>query len=149
MSQLVHLATAQDAARLLPLIERFHESQSIDMSVEAREAAMQPLLDGNPLGAIWLIGPRQAPVGYIALSFGWSIARGGMEGRITDFFIREKIRGRGMGGDTLAALLPQLREAGLVALHLDIPAQGEAVARLFKRMGFRLREDMHAMSWGL
>lgn len=147
MSQLVHLATPQDAARVLPLVARFHESQSIPLDEAARDGAVLPLLDGNPLGAIWLIGPRQAPVGYIALSFGWSIEHGGMEGRIDQFYIREKIRGRGMGSETLSALVPQLRDAGLVALHLDVTQKSEAAARLFKRMGFRLRDDLNRMSW--
>ncbi len=59
-------------------------------------------------------------MGYIAVSFGWSIELGGMDGFLDEFYIREGVRGRGMGSEVLAALLPQLAQAGLVGLSLEV-----------------------------
>ena len=99
------------------------------------------------MGAVWLIGLRRAPVGYIALSFGWSIEFGGMDGIIDEFFIRENVRGRGMGTEVLMALMPQLAQAGLKALHLEADPANEPALRLYQRRGFKVRDGYHFLTW--
>lgn len=138
MSQLLHLAGAGDLEKLLPMVTRYHAGESIEMSDEARADAVQPLLEGSPLGAIWFIGPKMAPVGYVAVSFGWSIELGGMDAFIDELWVREKVRGRGMGSEALAALIPALEGAGVKALHLEV-ADGNAAERIYKRAGFKRR----------
>ena len=72
------LATAEDADRLLAMLVACHDEQGVTLAHERREAALRPLLEGSPLGAAYLIGPRKAPVGFIAVTFGWSLETGGM-----------------------------------------------------------------------
>ena len=146
MSKILHLAGPDDAERLLRMLAAYHAFEGIDVSDEHRAAALMPLLEGSPHGAVWLVGPKMAPVGYIAVSFGWSIELGGLEGFIDEFWIREKVRGRGMGGEVLAALLPSLKAAGLRALHLEVAPGNETAMRLYGRMGFQHR-DYRLMTW--
>ena len=90
-----------------------------------------------PMLAIWMIGPKMAPVGYVCVSFGWSIELGGMDAMIDELWIREKVRGRGMGTEALEALKAALGEAGVKALHLE--GLGDGATRLYERAGFRRR----------
>lgn len=138
MSQLLHLADQGDLDRLLPMVASYHTHADIEMDEGQRSAAVEPLLNSSPLGAIWLIGPKMAPVGYVAVSFGWSIEMGGMDAFIDELWVREKVRGRGMGSDALAALIPALEEAGVKAMHLEVP-NGNAAERIYKRAGFKRR----------
>lgn len=147
MSAALHLASPDDMARLLPMIEAFHESAVLTVDVAARTAAAKPLLEGSPHGAIWLIGPRAAPVGYIAITFGWSLSSGGLDGRVDEFFIRETVRGRGVGTEVLSALLTELEASGLTALHLDVPNGNERTGRLYKRLGFQTRDKYKTLTW--
>ena len=144
MTQLLHLADVSDLERLMSMVERFHDEAGISMSTEHRDAALRPLLEGSPLGAIWIIGPKMAPVGYVCVSFGWSIELGGMDGMIDEFWIREKVRGRGMGSEALMALQGTLHDAGVRALHLE--TVGAKVSRLYERAGFRQR-SYPLMTW--
>ena len=137
MSQLLHLASSDDLERLLPMVAAFHGEVGIESTPEARERAVTPLLEGNPLGALWMIGPKMAPVGYVCVSFGWSIELGGMDAMIDELWIREKVRGRGMGSEALDALKKALGAAGVTALHLE--GVGEGATRLYERSGFRRR----------
>ncbi|MEL7025686.1 MAG: GNAT family N-acetyltransferase, partial [Pseudomonadota bacterium] len=105
MSAALHLAIPEDITRLMPMVEALHSEIGISTDAAARDAAVKPLLDGSPHGAIWLIGPRAAPVGYIAITFGWSLALGGLTGSIDEFFVRSQVRGRGVGTEVLAALI--------------------------------------------
>ena len=146
MSAALHLAGPEDAEKLLPMIAAFHDGEGIASDAAHREAAIAPLLEGSPLGCIYLIGPRAAPVGYIALTFGWSIEMGGMDGFIDEFYIRANVRGRGMGTEVLLALLPKLEAAGLTALHLEATTQKPELQRLYARAGFKLRDGYCLMT---
>ena len=139
MSTALHLARPEDLDRLLPLVEAFHSEEGIVLEDEDRVAALMPLLDGSPLGAIYLIGPTRAPVGYIVINFGWSVEFGGMDAFVDEFFIRPKVRGRGMGGDTLTALAGALGDAGVRAFHLEVDRDNEPARRLYARSGFEPR----------
>ena len=147
MTAALHLAAEDDADRLLPMIAAYHAHENIDQTDAARRDAILPLLQGSPHGAIWLIGPRRAPVGYIAISFGWSIELGGMDGFIDEFFIRPSVRGRGMGTEVLSQLIPQLARAGLKALHLEAQPDNAKARKLYEKRGFRLRDGYHLLTW--
>ena len=138
MSQMLHLAGPGDQEKLLPMVARYHDHEGIELSDDERAAALDPLLEGSPLGAVWFIGPKMAPVGYVAVSFGWSIEMGGMDAFIDELWVREKVRGRGMASEALSALIPALEEAGVKALHLEV-ADGNPAERIYKRAGFKRR----------
>ena len=146
MSAALHLAGPEDAATLLTMVAAFHQETGLESTPEHRADALGPLLEGSPLGCAYLIGPRRAPIGYIVISFGWSLELGGMDGFIDEFFIRPGVRGRGVGGEVLTGLLPKLEGAGLRALHLEAAADQPALHRFYKRAGFRLRDSYHLMT---
>ena len=146
MSSLLHLAKPEDEKRLLPMIAAYHAMEGIESTDDRNAEAIRPLLDGSPHGAIWMVGPKMAPVGYIAVSFGWSIELGGMDGFVDEFWVREKVRGRGMGSEALHVLIGTLREAGMKALHLEIAADNARASRLYTRAGFR-RRPFNLMTW--
>lgn len=135
----LHLARPEDLPRLAAMVASHHDETGVKLDDARRAAALVPLLDGSPHGVIYLIGPKNSPVGYIAISFGWSIALGGIEGHIDEFWIRRAVRDRGMGGEALAALMPALRDAGLTALHMEVDRTGP-VDPIYGRLGFRMRE---------
>lgn len=142
----LHLARSDDLDRLEPMVAAYHAHERIDTTEAARRAALVALLDGTPHGVAYLIGPRRAPVGYIVISFGYSVALGGIDGFIDEFFIRERVRGRGMGSEVLHTLFPALSEHGVKALHLEVDRDNTRARRLYERAGFRLREHYHVMT---
>lgn len=146
MSAALHLAKPDDLPRLQSLVARFHVSEGIQQSDEEREAALRPLLEGSPHGAAYLIGPRQGPVGYIVVSFGYSVEMGGIAGFVDEFYIRENVRGRGMGSEVIRTLIPALAEYGVKALHLEVDHTNDKAKRLYGRLGFDLRDKHQLMT---
>lgn len=142
----VSLAQIDDLTGIAPMVAAFHAQAGIDSDEASREAALMPLLEGIPHGALYIIGPRRAPVGYIALSFGYSIEMGGIDGMIDELFIREPVRGRGLATEALLKLLPALSQNGVRALHLEVDRADEAAQRLCARAGFRLRDQYALMT---
>ncbi|MGB5558288.1 MAG: GNAT family N-acetyltransferase [Paracoccaceae bacterium] len=146
MSAALHLATIEDLDRLEPMVAGYHAFEGIDSDEEKRRTTLTPLLTGTPHGAAYLIGMRRAPVGYIVISFGYSVELGGIDGFIDEFFIRENVRGRGMGTEVLTSLLPALGDHGVKALHLEMAPKNDRAQRVYARAGFRLRDGYCLMT---
>ncbi|MHC9237853.1 GNAT family N-acetyltransferase [Pseudooceanicola sp. 502str34] len=142
----VHLCSPDDLTRLMPMVSAFHEEMGITQTDEAREAALMPLLEGSPHGVAYLIGPARAPIGYIVITFGWSLELGGMEGFVDEFYIRAGVRGRGIGAEVLHSLPTALSKAGLKALHLEVRKSDARVVAFYKRQKFALRDDYVLMT---
>ena len=68
MSAALTLGNPDHLDRLLTLVTAFHDEQGIVMTPEARRAGIAPLLDGIPHGAVYLIGPPRAAIGYIVVT---------------------------------------------------------------------------------
>jgi ribosomal protein S18 acetylase RimI-like enzyme len=139
-------AGPEHLSRLLPMVEACHAALGLPTSDSRRRAALEPLLRGTPLGAVWLIGPRMAPVGYVAVGMGWSIAMAGPDAFIDEYFIRESVRGRGMGTQALAALAVELGKKGVVAMHLEVATGDNRAQAYCARQGFTRREGYSLMT---
>jgi ribosomal protein S18 acetylase RimI-like enzyme len=146
MSASLHLARPEDLERLLPLVAAMHAETGIAQTDEGRRAALVPLLDGSPHGVAYMIGPQRAPIGYVVVTFGWSLEFGGLDGFIDEIFIRPSVRGRGIASEVLGALWQALRPAGLKALHLEVARDDHAARRLYERCRFVPREGFMLMS---
>ena len=145
MTQL-HLCTPEDAATLLPLVAAFHAEYGLDLDDAHRERAVLPLLEGSPLGAAWLLGPRRAPVGYVIASFGWAVELGGIDGFVDELYVRPAVRGRGLASEAVHALCGALKDAGVTTLHMEVDRTDEPVQRFYTRAGFALRDRYVLMS---
>jgi len=142
----LNIARTDDLDRVLRLITDHHAESGVEQDQEARRAAIMPLLEGSPHGVIYLIGPARAPIGYVAVSFGWSIKFGGMEGVIGEFYIRPGVRGRGIGTEVMHTLPRGLAKAGLKAMHLEIGPDNTGARRVYEKMGFQAREASGLMT---
>lgn len=132
----LHLAGPGDLERLVTLCAACHAEMGIARDDDSRRAGLAPLLDGLPQGAVYLIGPARAPLGYAVLSFGWSLSEAGIEARLDELFIRPAVRRRGIATEVLAALPRALGEAGVRSLSLRLPP--DAPSRpLFERARFQ------------
>lgn len=142
----LHLAKPDDMDRLLPLVAAFHEEMQITRSEAQRRTGLAPLLEGCPHGVVYLLGPHRAPIGYVVISFGWSLEFGGMDGFVDEIYLRPTIRGRGIGSEVLSELPKALAAAGLKALHLEVRRDAEATQRFYQRLHFKARPDYFLMT---
>lgn len=146
MSAALRLARPEDLDRLMGLVTAFHTEAGIPQDADQTRNALAPLLDGIPHGCIYLIGPGRAPLGYIILTFGWSVEFGGMDGFVDEIYIRPAVRGRGIATEVLMDLPKALAGAGLTALHLEVDRTNEAAQNLYLRTGFKPRDRYMLMS---
>jgi ribosomal protein S18 acetylase RimI-like enzyme len=146
MSAALNLARPEDLEKVLSLVAAFHAESAIDSSDDSRRAGVEPLLSGIPYGAVYLIGPARAPIGYIIVTFGWSVELGGMDAFVDELYIRPAVRGRGIATEVLSTLPGALSEAGVKALHLEVDRDNEAAQKLYLRSRFKARERYMLMT---
>ncbi|MCV3271911.1 GNAT family N-acetyltransferase [Roseobacter sinensis] len=146
MSAALTLAQPEHADRLDALVAAFHAEAGIDLADDARRAGLMPLLEGSPHGAAYLIGPPRAPIGYVVITFGWSLEFGGLDGFVDEIYIRPGVRGRGIASETLHSLPRALAGAGLKALHLEVDRTAKGAQKLYARAGFTPRPDYMLMT---
>ena len=146
MTAALHLARPEDLERLLPLVAAFHGEEGLHKTDEQRRDALAPLLDGIPHGCVYLIGPARAPLGYVVVTFGWSVEFGGMDGFVDEIYIRPAVRGRGIATEVLSELPKALAGAGLKALHLEVGRENEVAQRLYARSRFQPRDRYMLMT---
>jgi GNAT superfamily N-acetyltransferase len=145
MTTAINLAGPSDDERLLSLMARYHEEAGFGYDDTHRAAVAAPLLEGSPLGAVWLIGPARAPLGYVMVSFGWSVPLGGMIGWVAEIFIRPSVRNRGIGKEVLHAVSVSLGHAGLRALQVRVDDNAR-LAGFCARVGFGAATDTRIMT---
>lgn len=146
MSAALTLATPDHLEKLDTLVAAFHAEAGITLPAEKRRAGLQPLLEGVPHGAAYLIGPPRAPIGYLVVTFGWSLEFGGLDGFIDEIYVRPGVRGRGIASETLQTLPRALAGAGLKALHLEVERNAQSTQRLYQRAGFQPRDNFMLMT---
>ena len=149
MSAHLTLGAPEHLDKLVGLVEAFHAEAGIEMTDEQRRTGLAPLLEGIPYGAIYLIGPARAPIGYIIVTFTWSVEFGGLDGMIDELFIRPAVRQRGIASEVLHALPRTLAEAGVRALHLEVDRENEAAVKLYNRARFLARDRYMLMTRAL
>ena len=69
-----------------------------------------------------------------------------MDGFVDEFWIREAVRGRGMGTEVLLGLIKALSEHGLRALHLEANRDNLRAQALYSRAGFSRRDGYVLMT---
>lgn len=145
MTTAINLGGPADDERLLSLMGRFHEERGLDYDDVHRAKVAAPLLEGSPLGAVWLIGPQRAPLGYVLVTFGWSVHLGGLIGWVEEVFIRPSVRNRGIGTEVLHAVAVSLGQAGIRALQVRVDDHAR-LASFCKRVGFDQLSDQRIMT---
>ena len=131
---------------LLPLVRSYHRFEEIEMTEDARAAAVTPLLGDSSLGKVWLIKPADVIVGYVAICYGYSIEFQGRDAFVDEFFLIESARGQGIGRDALHVVRAAATEMGIVALHLEVARSNTRARRFYESLGFTARDRYHLMS---
>jgi GNAT superfamily N-acetyltransferase len=126
-------AELADLAALLVRQLREHGNELPDAALSAAAAGMI----AHPQRGRFLVAREgDAMVGFAALSFLWTLERGGRAAWLDELYVIPERRGHGFGNALLQAALRVAREAGALAVDLEIETGHERAASLYQRAGF-------------
>ncbi len=140
-------AGRDDTDIVVRLVAAYHEFEGAPPFEHAEiERAVAPLLRSERFGRIWLIVLDGAPIGYIAVCFGYSIEFSGRDAFVDEFFIVPSHRGRGIGRSVLSRIRATAADEGVRALHLEVSRDNTPARALYRSLGFEARERFMLMS---
>ncbi len=137
------LAQFIDIDPLMELVQEFYQFEGISFN-ESIVKAFTALLSDEQLGLIWLICDRDRPIGYVALTFFFSMEYHGRCGLVDELYIREDYRGQGIGKRVFTLIEEYLHSQGMRSLSLVVDHWNEPAEALYTKLGFR-REKRHLM----
>jgi GNAT superfamily N-acetyltransferase len=137
MTPQLDLAGPADFEAVFGLLRQFYEETKFPLDEPAAARALRELLARPALGRVWLIHVAGEPVGYAAVTFGFSLEYEGCDAFLDEIFLRPSARGRGVGRGCLAAIEAACREFGVRALHLEVERDNAAAQALYRERGFR------------
>lgn len=146
MSTAITLADLDDLDTLVPLLQRHDEERRRPAPASPLEDTVRPLLEGQPHGAIWLIGPHRSPLGYVLVTFGWSRALGGREAWLDEIFIRPSVRNRGIAKEVTNAITVSLAKAGLKAFHARVDIQDVRARKFCEKLGWKIEDQSRILT---
>jgi len=139
------IASESDLDVLLQLMRSYYAFDHHPFDVEKARVALTALLREPSYGLIWLVFAEEAVVGYIVLTFGYSLELLGRDAFIDEFFLLEGHRGQGWGRKTMEFVEHAARAQGVHAIHLEVTRHNLAAQQFYPRLGFQNRGH-HLMS---
>lgn len=137
MASPIRRATPADADRAVGFMGEFYAEAGYAWDPPRARDAIDRLIRDETLGRLWLILHDGEPIGYVAITFGYSLEHLGRDAFIDELYIRPPFRGRGLGTRTLEAVEPACAALGVRTLHLEVERSNPAGQTLYRRRGFR------------
>jgi diamine N-acetyltransferase len=132
----VRKTRVSDFPRLLALIREYYRYDGIRFEAKSIAPALRKLLRDESLGRVWMIHEGARVAGYVILTFNYDLEFGGMQGIVTDLFLREKYRGRGFGKHALDCVEEYCRGRGISAIELQVEHENKSAQGFYRRLGF-------------
>jgi GNAT superfamily N-acetyltransferase len=138
------LAQFIDIDPLMALAQEFYQFDKINFDNNVVNA-FTALLSDEQYGLIWLICDRDdRPIGYVALTFFFSMEYHGRCGLVDELYIRESYRGKGIGKRVFAMIEDYLKSQKMRSLSLVVDFWNDSAEALYTKIGFQ-REKRHLM----
>jgi GNAT superfamily N-acetyltransferase len=140
-------ATASDIHTLVNFMQAYYEYDHIPFDKATASGALEQLLSDNSLGRAWLICLEAKAIGYVVLTFDFSLEYGGRIAYIDEIYIHEDYRGRGAGTQTITFLEKACRSLDLKALYLEVERANLKAQTFYQKMGFVDHDRLLMTKW--
>jgi ribosomal protein S18 acetylase RimI-like enzyme len=90
---------------------------------------------------------QETPVGYVVLTFGYSLEFLGRDAFIDELYLREYYRGRGWGRKTLDFVEEQARTSDIRSIHLEVVRQNDTAKEVYRRTGYVDHDHFLMTKW--
>ena len=147
METVVTLADSSHINLLTELMREFYTIEHLKFDERVVRHALQQILNDASLGQVYLIGTTDEVIGYIVVTFGFSLEFHGRDALIDEFYLRESYRGRGIGKATLQFIHEVCRREGIKALSLEVNKENKRAQTFYQQAGYLDRGNYLLTKW--
>ena len=132
----IRFAASRDFDRLLRLVAAYYRFDSIAFDTRVTGSALRRLLREKSLGRAWVIDSGRELAGYAIVTYNYDLEFGGIEAIMTDLFIAQRHRRKGLGARMIEAVRDFCRREGISALELQVSRHNDAAQAFYRALGF-------------
>jgi len=125
-----------DLDQILVLIHDFYQHFEYPYNEAEKRLTLEELFSTPMAGRIWLIQKNQNVVGYVYLSFYFSLEFGGRTAFIDELFVLPNYRGQGIGSKVINLIEKRCVELNFKAIHLESEITNKGATTLYLKLGF-------------
>lgn len=141
------LAKQSDAEKLLEMISEFYEYDSISFDKKAVHKALQDIIDNDSFGKVFLLKVHKEIVGYMVITFGYSLEFHGRDAFIDEIYFKKANRGKGYGKLALAFAEKVCMENEIQALHLEVERSNIIAQNFYRKARFEDHDRYLMTKW--
>lgn len=127
---------ATDSDVLIELMREFYQVEHLRFDEQVAQGALQKILSDASLGRVWLMQHEKTAIGYVVLTFGFSLEFKGRDAFVDELYVRADYRGRGAGTTTLKFVEDACPALGVQAIHLEVDRTNTKAQALYRKFGF-------------
>lgn len=139
-------ARPEDLELLLRFSRELAEHDGTPFKADRTRQALRNLIGRSDWGGVWLIYRQEQPVGYIVLTWGYSLEFGGRDAFIDELYLQAGYRGQGIGRQAIQFAQEQCLAHNICALHLEVERDNTGAQEFYRRAGFESRAHYFLMS---
>jgi ribosomal protein S18 acetylase RimI-like enzyme len=131
----------------LELMQEFYALEHLSYNETVARKGLEALFEAPQLGCFWLMESEAQAVGYILVTFGFSLEFHGRNGLVDELYLREEFRGRGFGKAALAFAETFCREHGVAAVRLEVDRNNSRAQDLYRKAGYKDHDRFLLTKW--
>ncbi len=130
------IANDTNVNTILPFMRQFYAIDQYPFDELIARTALIDLVRDPSLGRVCLLYNRDKAIGYLVITFGYSLEYHGRDAFIDELFIEANYRHQGIGTKAMKFALEACRELGVHALHLEVERTNMEGQGLYRKFGF-------------
>ncbi len=147
MSLTFPLAKPSDLTIIIGLMRELYEQDHLVFDERMAQKAVTRFLLDHSLGRLWLIALKGKPIGYMALTFGYSLEYHGRDAFLDEIYIQQAYRGKGLGTKAISFVEEECRSLGVHVLHLEVERENKTAQTFYHKMGFKDHDRYLLTKW--
>jgi len=136
-------ASLADVEQLVAMMAEFYSDSPYTLNPRRATAAFSSLLADERLGHVWFVQANSKEVGYVVVTYCYSMNYGGLSAVVDDFFIQPAFRGAGLGKAAMAEVRSLCAGHGVRAMHVETGRDNAPALAVYRRAGFVDTDHAH------
>jgi diamine N-acetyltransferase len=141
------LANDNDSETLLVMMREYYAFDGHAFDEDRARQALVSFLREPAFGRAWLICDHTLPVGYVVLTFGYSLEYLGRDAFLDEFYIRESHRGREWGRLALEFVEEEALRHQVRSIHLEVVRANTSAREFYRRNDYVDHEHFLMTKW--
>ena len=129
-------ALLNDVPQLVAMMTEFYSDARYPLNPRRATDAFNELLADERLGYVWFVQSDSRDVGYVVVTFCYSMTFGGLTAVVDDFFIQPAFRGMGLGKAALQEVRAHCASHGIRGIYVSAGRDNASALAVYRRAGF-------------